>query len=404
VPVPTARKILTDLHKWTGLATFLLLLIAAISGCILTFRDPLDAFLNPGLFQASTTRRPLPVAALIDAAQRQRPEARVLYAPANAQVGRSVVLTVAARRRGAPLGYDQLFVDPGDGRIIGERTSTAGWDRRHVLQAIYDIHVRLMAGAVGRITLGSVSGAWLISNFVGAYLTLPRGRPFFRRWRPLWSVQWRAKVPRLMLDVHRASGLWFFLGVTVLAATGFFLNFYGEIAEPVANLLSTPRFSEPPATHSQTATPDIGYAMAVQLAQRHMGQERRALRFATAGYDREQNLYRIGFTESGQLDFRGLGPVYDYVDAQSGRVTSQDDPYRDSAGRAFLRALYTVHSGRFLGWPTRMMIFASGMATAAMAASGVYIWLRKRKAANLASQSASSRRQSRDLTDGRSRC
>lgn len=382
---PNARKVLTDVHKWTGLATFLLLLIVAATGCVLTFRDPLDALLNPDLFRASASPQPLPVAALIDAAQRQRPDAQVVQAPAKTQTGRSVVLETAPRRRGAVLAYNQLFVDPTDGRVVGERMSTAGWDRRRLLQAIYDIHVRLMAGAPGRIVLGLVSGAWLISNFIGAYLTMPRGRPFFRRWRPLWLVRWRAKPPRLMLDLHRASGLWFFLGVTALAATGFLLNFYAEISEPLAHLLSPPRFIEPAARSSGTAAPNVGYAMAVQIAQRHMAQDDRALRLTTAGFDPAQNLYRIGFTGSGRLDFQGMGPVYDYVDAETGRVTAQDDPYRDGAGRAFLRALYTVHSGRFLGWPTRLAIFASGLATVTMAASGVYVWLRKRRAAKLAS-------------------
>src|SRR5271170_7378777 len=58
---PNARKVLTDVHKWTGLATFLLLLIVAITGCVLTFRAPLDAILNPDLFRAPVSPRPLPV-------------------------------------------------------------------------------------------------------------------------------------------------------------------------------------------------------------------------------------------------------------------------------------------------------------------------------------------------------
>jgi uncharacterized iron-regulated membrane protein len=375
---------MTDVHKWTGLATFSILLVVAITGCVLTFRDPLDALLNPDLFRAPASARSLPLSALIDAAQRQRPEARVVQAPAMSQAGQSLVLEVAPRRRDASLGYNQLFVDPADGKVLGDRQSSAGWDRRHLLQGIYDIHVRLMAGAPGRIALGIVAGAWLTSNFIGAYLTMPRGRPFLRRWRPLWTVQWRAKTPRLMLDLHRASGLWFFLGVTALAATGFFLNFYTEVSEPIAHVLSPPRFNEPPARRPGAAAPNINYDTAVRIARRHMVQDDRALTFTTASFDPEQNLYRIGFTRSGRLDFRGLGPVYDYVDAQTGRVTARDDPYRDSAGRAFLRALYTVHSGRFLGWPTRLLIFASGLATAAMAVSGVYLWLRKRKAAKLA--------------------
>ncbi len=383
MPFPNARKLLVDIHKWTGLATFLLLLIVAATGCVLTFRESLDALLNPDLFRATAPGPPKPVTALIDMVQRQRPAAQVLQAPAITLPGRSVVLEVAPRPRGAVLGYDQLFVDPADGKVLAERMASAGLDRRHLLQAIYDIHVRLMAGSPGRVVLGLVSGAWLFSNFIGAYLTMPRSRPFLRRWRPLWLVQWRAKLPRLMLDLHRASGLWLFLGVTALAATGFFLNFYTEISEPGARLLSPPRFTEPAARRSAAAAPSISYAMAVQIAQRHMARDARALRFATASFDPEQNLYRVGFTRSGRLDFQGLGPVYDYIDSESGRVTAQDDPYRDSAGRAFLRALYTVHSGRFWGWSTRLVIFASGLATVTMAISGVYIWLRKRKAAKL---------------------
>ncbi len=384
------RELWLQIHKWSGLATFIILFVVALTGCVLTFRHSLDAALNPQLFAARQPGPALPLPDLMARAEAQRPQLRVVLALAQIQPGRTAVFEVAPRAPGAVLDYTQVFVEPATGQILGKRSGQAGWGRADILQGVYDLHVRLMAGGAGRVILGVVSGVWLVSSLVGAYLTLPRSGPFWQRWRPQWTVAWRAKVPRLMLDLHRASGLWLFIGVMALSTTGLLLNFYTELSEPLAHALSPSRFVEPRGYRSGAAPLAVSYAQAIDLAQAGARADGRHLRLAVASLDQDENVYRIGFSASGARDYWWLGPVYYYIDADTGAITAKDDPYRDSLGRVALRSLYPIHSGRMFGWTARLMIFVSGLATAVMAVTGAYVWLRKRKAraAQIRSQAA----------------
>jgi uncharacterized iron-regulated membrane protein len=374
------RDLAFEVHKWSGLATFLILFVAALTGCVLTFRQPLDAWLNPDLITVAPAGPALSLPQLVEGVELQRPEVRVTLATARQGPGLASVVEVTSRNPAIRLSYSQLFADPSTGRILGDRQQRVGWDRRHILQGVYELHVRLLAASAGRILLGATSGVWLASSLLGFYLTLPRSGPFWRRWRGQWSVAWRARLPRVMLDLHRASGLWLFIGVLAVSASGLLLNFYSELSEPMAHALSPSRFTEPSGHAAPAGAVSLGYARAIRIAGDRARSDGRPLRLAVASFDAREDLFRIGFSASGARDYWWLGPTYYYVDAATGAVVARDDPYRDSAGRVFLRALYPVHSGRIFGWAARLYIFITGLGTAVMAVTGVYIWLRKEKA------------------------
>jgi uncharacterized iron-regulated membrane protein len=378
------RDLAFEVHKWSGLATFLLLFVAAVTGCILTFRQPIDAWLNPELLAVTPAGPALSLPELTDRVEQHRPDLRVVLAIARPGPGSASVLEVAPRNPAVRLAYAQVFADPSTGRVLGDRQPRAGWDRRHILQGVYELHVRLLAASAGRILLGATSGVWLASSLLGFYLTLPRIGPFWRRWRSQWTVAWAAKLPRVMLDLHRASGLWLFVGVLAVSASGLLLNFYSELSEPLAAALSPSQFAEPSGHRAPPGARSLGYAEAIRIAEDRAQSDRRPLKLAVVSFEPDEDLFRIGFSTSGARDYWGLGPAYYYIDASTGAVVARDDPYRDSLGRVFLRALFPVHSGRMLGWASRLYIFATGLATAVMSATGIYVWLRKQKAKGVA--------------------
>ena len=58
-------------------------------------------------------------------------------------------------------------------------------------------------------------------------------------------------------------------------------------------------------------------------------------------------------------------------------------PGTGSAGDIFLQAQFPLHSGRILGLPGRILISAMGLVVAMLSATGLVIWLRKRRARHL---------------------
>ena len=160
-----------EVHKYSGLATLLFLIVAGATGSVLVFRGELDEWLNPDLYRVAVATA-LPAAELARRLEERRPMAQVVKLPLTTRPGRASVLTVAGRG-GAHLPYDQVFVDPADGRVIGTRQDKAGWGRRGLMHGIYDLHSTLVAGAVGRWIMGLIAAAWLISNLIGLYLDAP---------------------------------------------------------------------------------------------------------------------------------------------------------------------------------------------------------------------------------------
>src|SRR6187402_477359 len=142
--------------------------LAALTGCALCFEKPLDAWLNPQLFEPGVRGAADPAAA-VAALEHDRPAVRAVYFPARAVPGENIQVLVEARDR-APLDYDQVFLDGGDGHVAGMRDTQPGWDRAHLMRGIYMIHYTLLAGDPGRWLMGVTALAWLISNLVGIYV------------------------------------------------------------------------------------------------------------------------------------------------------------------------------------------------------------------------------------------
>jgi len=370
----------TGLHRWLGLGSMLFLFLAAVTGCLLCVDRTIDAALNPDLFRVADARTALPP---IEAAARfaaSHPGLQVIDVPLAIPPGHTIALTVAPKAGAAPAGFDQAFLNPADARLVGTRTSGPGWDRRHIVAGVFEFHYTLLAGRWGRWLMGVMALGWLIGNGIGLYLTLPLRGPFWKKWKRSWAIDWKARLRWLMLDLHRASGLWLFIGLAVLAFTSVAMNFFDEATSPALSALSPARPSPFDETAPKVPGPNAaGFRGALATAERTAMRRGLAWRPASISYLPDRNLYGVMFTGSGRVAYRGLGPVTLYVTGGTGHFVYADDPYADSAGRKASRALYPLHSGEVIGPVGTAFVFLLGFVTAAMCVSGFYIWWKKRQ-------------------------
>lgn len=370
------------LHRYLGLAIVLFLTFAGLTGSVLVFRIPLDAALNADLFCVPATGAVLPPARIADGLARSHPAWRITKVPTRLAPGESLMLTVTAAPGAKPLSYDQVFVDPHDGKILGTRADRTGWGRRHIVQGILEFHQNLLGGTAGRWFMGIVAFGWVISNLIGIYLTFPTLPPFWQRWTKMWRLARRVRFPRFCLDLHRAGGLWLFIGMLVLAVTSVEINFYDELFAPAVTMVwghepSPFDAGKPalPAAHHPTVGFEDALAAGTAVAERlHRG-----WRPVFLSYDPARGLYGVSFMAQGNDTYAWLGPAAYYFSDRSGQLVYTDDPYRDGARGVILRSLYPLHSGFVWGWPTRALIFALGLATAILSLTGFYVWYRKRR-------------------------
>jgi uncharacterized iron-regulated membrane protein len=372
------RRLWLDIHRYAGLASVALLLVAGLTGCILVVDKPLDAALNPDLFRlARPADRVEPISAVVRF-EAAHPELRVTSVPLRTAPGESLRVRVQPRRAGAVPGFDEAFLGPA-GEVRGVRATGPSWGRRGFVQGVYQFHYTLLAGTPGRWLMGLAACVWLASNLVGLYLTLPRRGPFWKAWAPAWKVALRARLAKVLLDLHQASGLWLLAPLTVLAFTSVSMNFFDEAFIPAAQALSPARpspFDRPAPVRPPEAGLDFGQALTAARAQ--------ALRLRIGGvpgqadYLADRGLYEVQFTPGGDMTYTRLGPVALYLEGHDGRLAYVDDPYSDSAGRKATRALYPLHSGQVAGWPTEVLAFILGFATVAQGVTGLYLWLKRR--------------------------
>jgi uncharacterized iron-regulated membrane protein len=372
------RRFWLAIHRYAGLASLVFLFIAAVTGCVLEFRGPLDQTLNSDLFRLpGKTTRFDPVASAT-AFEKAHPSVRVTSVPLSQTPGRAAPINVQARDPKKLLPYDQAFLGP-DGALVGARRTGPGWDRRHLVEGVFQFHYTLLAGDAGRWLMGAAAVIWLLSNGVGLYLTLPRRRPFLTAWWKQWTLSLKSRLPKLLLDLHQASGLWLLAPLSVLAFTSVAMNFFEEAFTPAVQAISparpSPFDSAPP---SRPAGPSMGFETAVALAAQHARETGQAWKPAQVGYLPDRDLYQVTFTRSGVVNYSRLGPFSYYLDGRARRFLFEDSPYIDSTGRKLSRSLYPLHTGQVAGPLGQTFVFILGLATAEQCVTGAYLWLKRR--------------------------
>lgn len=369
------------IHRWLGLTALAFLFIAGVTGSVLCFDKQIDAALNPDLFSRQTTGAALPAPLVAAEVQARNPGLVVTGFPLHLGPSQTLKLDVAPRHLGVPLGFNQLFVDPSDSHAIGTRQSAPGWDRRHIVEGIFELHQNLLAGKWGRWIMGLAALAWLIGSGVGLYLTLPAKKPFWPKWRRKWKIDTRAKLRRLMLEIHNSSGLWLLIPAVILAYTSVAMNFFDEAFVPAMQAVSPakPSMFDQPHPPARATVLQIGFAKALENGR--AAARARGLHWQPAleRFDPTHDVYGISFTDDGIENYHRLGPVTLYVDAATGRLVEADDPYDDSIGRKLTRSLYPLHSGDVAGPIGITLIFLLGLSTAEMCITGFYTWWKKRE-------------------------
>lgn len=374
------RAFWTWLHRYTGLVACLFLGFAAITGCALCFVRPLDAAINADLFKAPPVAQGIDVATAVDRFQAAHPELYARSFPLSVPLDRTITVKVESARKGKPLSFDQVFLDRGDGHLVGTRKSKAAWNRRGAMELLHDAHYTLLGGDWAKWFMGVMALLWLVSNPVGAYLTLPLRKPFWKHWRRMWRFSFKSQLPRLLLDLHRSSGLWLLLPMTALAFTSVALNFFTLAYEPTMSKLvpaNPSPFDSKPAYPAGVAG-KIGFARAVALVSAGNARSGEPWQPATVQYVSKRGLYGVSLTDDGLPGYKGLGPKTIYLHGSDGSPAGMDSPY-GNPGLALIRFLYPVHSGRMGGAWGVALVFLLGLVTTGHCITGVYIWWKKRR-------------------------
>ncbi|OOV99295.1 PepSY-associated TM helix domain-containing protein [Pseudomonas sp. MF4836] len=389
------RALLVLLHRYIGLATALFLLLAGLTGSILAFHHELDEWLNPTFYTTPSQGQALPPGALVDRLQAQHPRLQVWYMEYPSESGHTALLAAVPRTdpaTGKPFAESNqvFYLDPVSGEQQGQREwGACCLQRENLIPFLLEFHYTLaLPGNWGLWLMGLVACAWVIDCLVALLLTLPRGRPFWRKWSTAWKIK-GGHAYRLNYDLHRAGGLWLWLLLVPIAISSVAMNLPSQVFKPAVSLFSTVEPSVYEARGRLPATElgvtQISYQQAYERA---LEEGRRLGLKAAIGelyYSFEYNFYGAGF---GQHDTEAHGKSWLFFHGTNGRLLGQEIAGQGTLGERFYRLQLPIHGGRIIGLTGQILIAVLGVLIAGLSLTGVYIWWRKL----LARRSARARR------------
>lgn len=389
------RPPLVLLHRWFGLAVALFLFISGLTGAVISWDHELDAWLNPQLFHAASgsgtgaARSGLELASQVEASD---PRVRVNYTLTALEPGHTALMSVEARldpATGKPyaLGYNQVAADPVTGKVQGTRQwGEVSLARENLLPFLYKLHYTMHIPdgwgiELGVWLMGIIGIVWFVDCFIALYLSFPN----LRSWRKSLAFRWKEKGHKLNFDLHRSGGVWVWLLLLILAVTSISMNLQTQVMRPLVAKFST---LSPNAFDSRTPQPPekpveplLTREQAVALARTEAARRGWTLPAGGVFYSSSYGLYGVGFFEAdNDHGDGGLGNAWLYFDGRDGSPAGGVIPGTGSAGDIFLQAQFPLHSGRILGLPGRIMISIMGLLVAMLSATGLIIWLRKRRA------------------------
>ena len=345
------RRRIVSIHRWLSLGAAVFWLLQALTGILIVFHWE---FTDGSI---SAVHRPTDLAAI---------ERRIdtLVPPGSGGKVGSVWTTAGSADR-----YNIYFEDSlgqngsvrvaGDGRVLDRPRE----DETRLMGFLVDFHHDLL-GSWGSWIV-SVSGLLLCSNLI---LGLVAAWPRRGTWRLALTPARRGPAAARLYSWHRAVGLWAVLPALVIAASGTMLKF----EESVGALVGSSRVTLP----ANPAVGDpVGFAAAARAAlDAFPGSTLTQVAWPKA----DDATYYVRVRAPGEIR-RAYGGSMVLVDANNGAVRGVFPIAEAETGRAFMSALFPIHTGEAGGLVGRLLSIAIGLWLITMIVAGVLLWRKRRR-------------------------
>ena len=360
----------TSVHTWTSVVCTVFLLFLCVTGLPLIFHEEIDnatrGYDVPSL-PAKTPRASLD--RLVDAAKARHPGDVIQYMVPDAD-NPHVMGATMGRDATTQAGLAFLVIDNRTARVLDEPELQGG-----VMHVLLTLHTDMFAGLPGKLFLGLMGLVFLASVVSGVVVY----KPYMRK---IDFATVRKRTRRLYwLDVHNVLGIVTVAWVVVVGVTGI-VNTWADLVV---------RYWQ----HDQMAAMIAPYRGQPPLAASEVGSLQRAVDTANAAMP-DRTLAFVAFPGTAlssphhyAVFMRGATPLTAkllrpaLVDAATGELTgSRDLPWYVTS----LLVSQPLHFGDYGGMPLKLIWALLDVIAIVVLASGVYLWLRKRRPSPVDSQ------------------
>jgi len=206
------RRVLFQIHLWTGVAVGIYVLVICVTGSVLVYRNELYRTFSPVPVIVAGSGNPMAVADLKSAASRAYPGYEVTELRAGETPNHAVEIIL--RRRG---DMKRRLLHPFTGEDLGDPLP-AGF---RFTAWLLDLHDNLLSGETGRRINGIGAVFVTLLCLTGAIIWWPG----IKSWRGSLIPDRRANWKRLNWTLHSALGFWGFAFIMLWGVTGTYLSF-----------------------------------------------------------------------------------------------------------------------------------------------------------------------------------
>jgi uncharacterized iron-regulated membrane protein len=334
-----------SVHRWLGIVLGLWFALVGLTGAILVYEEPLDAWLNPQLLTTASRGARLAPEAIIERARSLGHVERIRLPQAEGEVYRLLLRSLPQRRIGNPR-IEAMF-DPVSGAL----------------------HRNVLLGEPGSNIVGVAGTLLLVSAISGIVLGWPRSRA---HWARLLAVNLRASATRIAFDLHRAAGALAALLLVLATLTGITLVYTNYVRDLVGVFSKVQSFPTVPWRMSTDETQPLS-AVVDRLRTDYPRHTLTEIRLPAG----QMSGWQFYLREDGDR-FR-LGDTIAWVHPGTGEVLVERSERTRTAGESFMHWLYPLHSGTAFGSAGMLAMCLTGLAPLLLVATGLWVWSRKRR-------------------------
>ncbi|MYM61844.1 PepSY domain-containing protein [Pseudomaricurvus sp. HS19] len=343
-------------HRWLGVLTLVMLLVTAVSGALLVYKQPLLRLL---VAEGATLPAGFDRQALLQELDRlaetlPADEPVLIKAPSDEEPYWTLRYSGVTPELYAIGSLQRYEANPWLGDLMA-------W--------LFRLHTELLLGEPGEWLLLIAAFGGVVLAVTGVVLWWPARRGF--RWR--MALPWPIRRP-LMLHYHRHAGVVAALPLLLVLLTAAVMMWQIMIKPLLPPLAETtqpmPRSllaSESSAGHGISASAAMMAAWSVMAD-------------GWPSYIRlpqgDNNQYRIRFRLPGEWHPNGRTSVTLDVDGETLRVTQRADEV--SSPRRLLNAVYPLHSGHGMNSVYALLVFLAGLFLLWSCVTGFVSWRRRR--------------------------
>ncbi len=205
------RKVLFQVHMWSGVAVGLYILMLSVTGSVLVYSNELYRAATPEPIISKGSEPRLTDDQLAEAARHLYPGYRVVRIRHALNLDQSVDILLG---RGDETKM-RLF-DPRSGTDLGDSVPTGIW----LISKLIDLHDNLLAGPTGR----KVNCVGALALLVVAMTGLAIWWPGIKTWRRSLTLQRGVGRNRLTWHLHSVIGIWSLGFLLVFGVSGAYLS------------------------------------------------------------------------------------------------------------------------------------------------------------------------------------